>query len=182
VPSVRPRTMATLKSGVCCICGANGKLSFEHLPPEKAFNDDAILLARIEKLRSDDNPDSYEERSRKQQPCSFRRSARCGYFRIDDEKTMEFIIRPNEAAFRVDATSTYNVLEAARRLGIRNIVWTSSETLLLGLPFDEQRPYGPNRREEARPNTGYALSKLMGEEMAKQFRYSGSRGGQGFQS
>jgi nucleoside-diphosphate-sugar epimerase len=78
-------------------------------------------------------------------------------------------IAPNETAFRVNTTSTYNVLEAARRLGIRNIVWASSETVL-GLPFDEPPPYVPIDEEcDPRPNTGYALSKLLGEEMAKQF-------------
>jgi nucleoside-diphosphate-sugar epimerase len=78
-------------------------------------------------------------------------------------------IAPNETAFRINTTSTYNVLEAARRLGIRNIVWASSETVL-GLPFDEPPPYVPIDEEcDPRPNTGYALSKLLGEEMAKQF-------------
>ena len=46
---------------------------------------------------------------------------------------------PNETVFRVNTVSTYNVLEAARRFGIRNVVWASSETLL-GLPFDEPPP------------------------------------------
>jgi nucleoside-diphosphate-sugar epimerase len=78
-------------------------------------------------------------------------------------------IAPNETAFRVNTMSTYNVLEAARRLGIRNIVWASSETLL-GLPFDEPPPYVPLDEEYApRPQTGYSLSKFVGEEIAKQF-------------
>jgi nucleoside-diphosphate-sugar epimerase len=76
---------------------------------------------------------------------------------------------PNEIVFRANTVSTYNVFEAARRFGIRNIVWASSETLL-GLPFDQPPPYVPLDEEgEPRPNTGYSLSKLMGEEMAKQF-------------
>jgi nucleoside-diphosphate-sugar epimerase len=76
---------------------------------------------------------------------------------------------PNETVFRVNTVSTYNVFEAARRLRVKNIVWASSETLL-GLPFDEPPPYVPVDEEcEPRPNTGYSLSKLMGEEMAKQF-------------
>jgi len=55
--------------------------------------------------------------------------------------------------------STYNVLEAARRLGIRNLVSASSETLL-GLPFDEPPPYFPVDEEYgARANAGYSLSK-----------------------
>jgi nucleoside-diphosphate-sugar epimerase len=76
---------------------------------------------------------------------------------------------PNETVFRVNTVSTYNVLEAARRFGIRNVVWASSETLL-GLPFDEPPPYVPIDEEcDAHPNTGYSLSKFVGEEMAKQF-------------
>ena len=78
-------------------------------------------------------------------------------------------IVPNETSFRVNTMSTYNIFEAARRLGIRNIVWASSETLL-GLPFDEPPPYLPLDEEYApRPQTGYSLSKVVGEEIAKQF-------------
>jgi nucleoside-diphosphate-sugar epimerase len=78
-------------------------------------------------------------------------------------------IAPNETAFRVNTMSTYNIFEAARRLEMRNIVWASSETLL-GLPFDEPPPYVPVDEEYAsRPQTGYSLSKFVGEEIAKQF-------------
>jgi nucleoside-diphosphate-sugar epimerase len=76
---------------------------------------------------------------------------------------------PNAVIFKVNMLSTYNVFEAARRLGIRNIVWASSETVL-GLPFDSPPPYAPVDEEYAgRPETAYSLSKLLGEEMAKQF-------------
>jgi hypothetical protein len=36
------------KKGKCHICGYEGKLSFEHVPPEKAFNDSAALLMDLE--------------------------------------------------------------------------------------------------------------------------------------
>lgn len=76
---------------------------------------------------------------------------------------------PNAVIFKVNTVSTYNVFEAARRLKIRNIVWASSETVL-GLPFDRPPPYAPVDEDyPARPETAYSLSKLMGEEMAKQF-------------
>ena len=78
-------------------------------------------------------------------------------------------IAPNETAFRVNTMSTYNIFEAARRLGIRNIVWASSETLL-GLPFDEPPPYVPLDEEYApRPQTGYSLSNetLLSIEKAR---------------
>ena len=49
------------------------------------------------------------------------------------------------------------------------MVWASSETLL-GLPFEVPPPYIPLDEEyPARPETAYSLSKLLGEEMAKQF-------------
>ena len=77
--------------------------------------------------------------------------------------------QPNAVIFKVNTLSTYNVFEAARRLSIRNIVWASSETVL-GLPFDSPPPYAPLDEEYAgRPETAYSLSKLMGEEMARQF-------------
>ena len=76
---------------------------------------------------------------------------------------------PNAVIFKVNTLSTYNVFEAARRMGIRNIVWASSETVL-GLPFDTPPPYAPVDEEYAgRPESAYSLSKLLGEEMAKQF-------------
>ena len=70
--------------------------------------------------------------------------------------------------FRTNTLSTY-VFEAARRAGVRNIVWASSETVL-GLPFDTPPPYVPVDEEyPGRPETAYSLSKLLGEEMARQF-------------
>jgi nucleoside-diphosphate-sugar epimerase len=78
-------------------------------------------------------------------------------------------IYPNAVTFKTNTLSTYNVFESARKLGIKNLVWASSETLL-GLPFDVPPPYIPLDEEyPARPETAYSLSKLLGEEMAKQF-------------
>jgi nucleoside-diphosphate-sugar epimerase len=77
--------------------------------------------------------------------------------------------QPNAVTFKVNTLSTYNVFEASRRLNIRNVVWASSETVL-GLPFDKPPPYAPVDEDYAgRPETAYSLSKLLGEEMAKQF-------------
>jgi nucleoside-diphosphate-sugar epimerase len=76
---------------------------------------------------------------------------------------------PNAEVFRANTLSTYNVFEAARRLGIRNVVWASSETVL-GLPFDTPPPYIPVDEDyPGRPESAYSLSKLMGETMAEQF-------------
>jgi hypothetical protein len=38
------------KFGVCHLCGGNGKLSFEHVPPEAAFNDQRVLESDIHRL------------------------------------------------------------------------------------------------------------------------------------
>ncbi|WP_353645550.1 NAD(P)-dependent oxidoreductase [Mesorhizobium sp. WSM2239] len=77
--------------------------------------------------------------------------------------------QPNAVTFKVNTLSTYNVFDAARRLKIRNVIWASSETVL-GLPFDNPPPYAPVDEDYAgRPETAYSLSKLLGEEMAKQF-------------
>ena len=73
------------------------------------------------------------------------------------------------ATFANNAPSTYNVFAAARRLGIRRVVWASSETVL-GLPFAQPPPYIPVDEEYTpRPNSAYSLVKTLEEEMARQF-------------
>jgi nucleoside-diphosphate-sugar epimerase len=75
----------------------------------------------------------------------------------------------NSVTFTVNTVSTYNIFEAVRKLGIKNVVWASSETLL-GIPYNVPPPYLPVDEEyPARPETSYSLSKLLGEEMAKQY-------------
>ncbi|MDT0165988.1 NAD(P)-dependent oxidoreductase [Actinotalea sp. AC32] len=61
----------------------------------------------------------------------------------------------------------HNVFLAAARLGVRRVVWASSETTL-GLPFDTPPRYAPV--DEAHfpvPTSTYALSKVLGEEAAR---------------
>jgi nucleoside-diphosphate-sugar epimerase len=79
-----------------------------------------------------------------------------------------------EAVFRTNVTSTYNVFAAAVRLGLERVVWASSETTL-GTPFDHPPDYAPvDERHDLRPESPYALSKVLGEEMAREFsRWSG---------
>lgn len=82
---------------------------------------------------------------------------------------------PDGETFRVNTMSTYHVFSASVALGLERVVWASSETLI-GLPFDRERPrYAPIDEEHPRlPEFHYALSKLVGEEMAEQFnRWSG---------
>ncbi|OZB89317.1 MAG: UDP-glucose 4-epimerase [Microbacterium sp. 14-71-5] len=60
-----------------------------------------------------------------------------------------------------------NVFLAAARLGLRKVVWASSETTL-GLPFDVPPRYAPV--DEAHfpvPTSTYALSKVLGEQTAE---------------
>jgi nucleoside-diphosphate-sugar epimerase len=78
-------------------------------------------------------------------------------------------IRPAGETFRNNALSTYNVFAAAVERGVGRVVWASSETVL-GLPFDKPPAYAPiDERHPPRPETSYALSKLIGEAMAEQF-------------
>lgn len=70
------------------------------------------------------------------------------------------------ATFHNNMTSTFNVFHAARRLGITNIVYASSETVL-GLPFDTPPPYLPVDEEyAARPESMYSLVKHLEEQLA----------------
>jgi nucleoside-diphosphate-sugar epimerase len=70
--------------------------------------------------------------------------------------------------FEVNMISTYNVFEAARRLGVRNVVWASSETVF-GVPYAKGPAYVPVDEEIEQPEWSYSLSKLLGETMAAQF-------------
>jgi len=75
----------------------------------------------------------------------------------------------NARTFANNVPATYHVFEAARVLGIKNVVFASSETVL-GLPFDTPPPYVPVDEEYApRPETAYSLGKLVDETIARQF-------------
>jgi hypothetical protein len=75
---------------------------------------------------------------------------------------------PDAATFENNMLSTYNVFQAARRAGIKKIVYASSETVL-GLPFDVDPPYIPVDEEyPARPESTYSLVKHLEEQMAIQ--------------
>ena len=83
-------------------------------------------------------------------------------------------IRPAGETFRNNAVSTYNVFAAAVARGVGRVVWASSETVL-GLPFDTPPAFAPiDETHPPRPETSYALSKLVGEVLAGQLnRQSG---------
>jgi nucleoside-diphosphate-sugar epimerase len=78
-------------------------------------------------------------------------------------------IRTPAETFRINTLSTYNVFAAAEAHGLKRVVWASSETVL-GLPFDTPPLFAPiDETIEPRPEWSYALSKVLGEEMARQF-------------
>lgn len=70
--------------------------------------------------------------------------------------------------FRINTMSTYNVFSAAATLGLKRVVWASSETAL-GLPFERTPDYAPVDEDHTYPEFHYALSKVVSEEMARQF-------------
>jgi len=75
-------------------------------------------------------------------------------------------IRTDVATFHNNMPATFNVFWAAVRLGIRRIVYASSETVL-GLPFDVPPPYIPVDEEyPARPESVYSLVKTLEEQLA----------------
>lgn len=77
-------------------------------------------------------------------------------------------IVPNHATFSNNMNATWNTVTAARRAGVKNIVWASSETVL-GLPFDTPPPYVPVDEDyPPRPESTYSLVKTMEEAMAAQ--------------
>ncbi|MCI0714297.1 MAG: NAD(P)-dependent oxidoreductase [Chloroflexi bacterium] len=78
-------------------------------------------------------------------------------------------LQPASITFNINMTSTYNIFSAAMALGLERIVWASSETTL-GLPFDREQPaYAPIDEEHPLyPESSYALSKVLSEEMARQ--------------
>jgi nucleoside-diphosphate-sugar epimerase len=77
-------------------------------------------------------------------------------------------LAPDAATFENNMLASYNVFQAARRAGIKKIVYASSETVL-GLPFDVDPPYLPVDEEyPARPESTYSLVKHLEEQMAIQ--------------
>jgi UDP-glucose 4-epimerase len=74
---------------------------------------------------------------------------------------------PDAATFHNNVVGSFNVLQAARRLGIRRVAFASSETVL-GLPFDSPPPYVPLDEEyDTRPESVYSLGKHLEEELAR---------------
>jgi nucleoside-diphosphate-sugar epimerase len=86
------------------------------------------------------------------------------------------MIVPDNETFRVNTMSTYNVIEAASKLGVKKIIIASSETVYgvcYSQDHDENLSYHSFPLEEdtydADPMDSYACSKLCGERVARTF-------------
>lgn len=83
------------------------------------------------------------------------------------------LLRPDAATYATNVLSTYNLLEAATRLGVRKIVFASSETTY-GICFaqGERRPlYVPVDEDHPTvPEDSYAMSKVVNEVTARSFQ------------
>lgn len=82
------------------------------------------------------------------------------------------MIAPDNELFRVNALGTYNVIEAAVKLGIRKVIIASSETTY-GLVFANEprspRYFPLDEEYDVDPMDSYALSKVVNEQTARAF-------------
>jgi nucleoside-diphosphate-sugar epimerase len=83
------------------------------------------------------------------------------------------LVRPDNETFRVNALSSYNVIDAAVRLGIGKVVFASSETTY-GICFADGEvlpDYVPVDEEHPTvPHDSYAMSKVVNEATARSFQ------------
>ncbi len=83
------------------------------------------------------------------------------------------LINPDHETFRVNTIGTYNVIEAAVKLGIPKIVFASSETTY-GVCFADgvaHPDYLPvDEEHDTNPMDSYGLSKVVNEKTARAFQ------------
>ncbi|MDF2157303.1 NAD(P)-dependent oxidoreductase [Algoriphagus sp. CAU 1675] len=83
------------------------------------------------------------------------------------------LINPDNETFRVNTVGTYNVIEAAVKLGIKKIVIASSETTY-GICFSDGQTdpkYLPlDENYDVDPMDSYGLSKVVNEQTARSFQ------------
>ena len=83
------------------------------------------------------------------------------------------LIKPDNETFRINTLGTYNVIEAATKLGIKKIIFASSETTY-GFCFAQGNPipkYLPIEEDyETNPTDSYGLSKVLNEQTGKAFQ------------
>ncbi|KAA9009893.1 NAD-dependent epimerase/dehydratase family protein [Histidinibacterium aquaticum] len=80
--------------------------------------------------------------------------------------------RPDQETFRINALSTYNVMEAAAKMGVKKVIFASSETTY-GICFadGEVKPdYVPiDEAHPTIPQDSYAMSKVANEVCGRSF-------------
>ncbi len=83
------------------------------------------------------------------------------------------LVKPDNETFRINTLGTYNVLEAATKLGIKKIIFASSETTY-GFCFAQGNPipkWLPIEEDyETSPTDSYGLSKVLNEQTGKAFQ------------
>lgn len=83
------------------------------------------------------------------------------------------LIKPDNETFRVNTIGTYNVIEAAVKLGIKKVIIASSETTY-GICFSdgEVLPHSLPLEEDydVDPMDSYGLSKVVNEQTARSFQ------------
>ena len=79
---------------------------------------------------------------------------------------------PDNATYELNTISTYNVIEAAAKLGVKKVIIASSETTY-GVCFAQGQvdfDYFPlDENYDVNPTDSYALSKVTGEKIARSF-------------
>ncbi len=78
-------------------------------------------------------------------------------------------LAPDAVTMQNNFMSTYNVFSAATLFGLKRVVWASSETVF-GLPLTRRLPSSVpiTEDEPPAPETGYALAKVLCEQMARE--------------
>jgi nucleoside-diphosphate-sugar epimerase len=82
------------------------------------------------------------------------------------------LLKPDNETFRINVMGTYNVIEAAVKLGIKKVIVASSETTY-GVCFAEGRrdfhQFPLDEDYDVNPMDSYGLSKVVNEKTARAF-------------